>query len=82
MSETFVLVDENPNPGEGCSCKRSKDPDSEGPFAVFPASATDDPLNPHVVVCFGCAGGITRDKVPSESASEVLEPDDSDIPEV
>jgi hypothetical protein len=79
MSETFVLVDENPNPGEGCACKRSKDPDSEGPYAVFPATASDDPLNPHIVVCFGCACAVTKD---TKDGLEPLAALDDDIPEV
>lgn len=57
----YTMSAVNPNcqiGGGGCVCSPLKNEDQAGPFAVFPASETDNNLSPHVVVCAPCAKGI------------------------
>jgi len=54
----FTISQTNPNEsigGGGCLCNPLKIEDQAGPFAIFPASETDNNVSPHVVICVGCA---------------------------
>jgi hypothetical protein len=63
MAEHFVLSENNPNDGiggGGCLCNPRWDEDREGPFFLFPGTATDDDMSPHAVVCAGCVKSMCR----------------------
>jgi hypothetical protein len=68
-AERFTLSAINPNNaigGGGCACSPLANPDQAGPYAIFPASETDNNLSPHVVVCAGCAESIVAKAVDGE----------------
>jgi hypothetical protein len=80
----FVLSDTNPNNqigGGGCACSPLACDDQGGPYAVFPASETDNNMSPHLVVCAGCAELIVQQAVNGEllSLGEDDEPDDDPV---
>jgi hypothetical protein len=55
---TFFVSDNNPNDGiggGGCVCHPTKCLDCKGPYAIFPATETDNNSSPHVVLSLGCA---------------------------
>ncbi len=57
-AERFYVSSINPNNaigGGGCACSPLANPDQAGPYAIFPASETDNNQSPHVVLCAGCA---------------------------
>src|SRR5687768_3132539 len=57
VSERFEVVTTNPNDstgGGGCLCSEVENPDTEGPFVVFPHQEMASNLSPHSVVCARC----------------------------
>lgn len=82
MSERFHLSSINPNDaigGGGCACSPSKVEDCKGPYAIFPATETDNNLSPHCVVSLGCARAIykrARQKDQIHAAGEADQPND------
>jgi hypothetical protein len=90
----FTMMDKNPNDtvgGGGCACSETKNPDQKGPFAVFAGTEMDSGASPHLVVCVGCAEGITeagegellttpQGDVIDSSATEL--PSDEELPEL
>lgn len=89
----YQLVDINPNDvtgGKGCLCSEMENPDTEGPYFVFPGNDMENPLSPHAVLCAGCVRGAFADldeEVLSGGENMSFQPDepetiDSDAEEI
>lgn len=71
MSNSFNLMDENPNLGNGsngCLCSELGNADTKGPFIVFAATETDNIFAPFPVLCAPCAmraGVMVEPEIPA-----------------
>lgn len=62
-AQRFKIVGVNPNEstgGGGCLCSETRNPDCEGPFAVFEVPEMDSNVSPFPVLCLGCAKAVVN----------------------
>ena len=75
--ENFKLSSKNPNDttgGGGCLCHPHGKPTGAcGPYVIFHAACTDEPLSPHAVMCAGCVRAANKKVILADyPESEVL----------